>query len=444
MTTTLDLDPLPGIADTRSQLRLVIAGSVDDGKSTLVGRLLYDTKSILADQYEAIEEASRRRGSDDVDLALLTDGLRAEREQGITIDVAYRYFSTPRRSFVLADTPGHTQYTRNTVTGASTAQAAVVLVDARQGVLAQTRRHLAVLALLRVPHVIVAVNKMDLVGWDRGRFDEVAADVAAAAGALGMGDVRSLPVSALTGQNVTPEAGRAGAADPAGAWYEGPSLLEAVEALDVSRDEEWAPFRLPVQLVVRPRTAEHPDYRGLAGRVAAGQLRVGDRVTAWPSGLNSEVVGIDTPAGPAVTARAGESVTVLLADEIDAGRGQVLAAQGGPAPLVTTRLEGTACWLAERPSAPRQRVLVKVGTATVRGLLDPVGDIWDVDAQRWAPGPSTGAGMNDIARLSVTLAEPVAVDAYAESRWTGGALVIDPDSGATVAALMVGSAAATP
>ena len=443
MTTTLEpgaasagagpLGPLGPLVDARSQLRLVVAGSVDDGKSTLVGRLLYDTKSILADQYEAIEAASLRRGSDEVDLALLTDGLRAEREQGITIDVAYRYFSTPRRSFVLADTPGHTQYTRNTVTGASTAQAAIVLVDARQGVLAQTRRHLAVLALLAVPHVIVAVNKMDLVGWDQGRYDEVAAQVRAAGEAVRLHDVRTVPVSALTGQHVTPE----GAADPAGGWYSGPSLLEAVEDLDVSHDDADAPFRMPVQLVLRPRTAEHPDYRGLAGRIAAGTLEVGDRVTAWPSGLTSQVTGIDTPDGPVAAAVAGDSVTLLLADEIDAGRGQMLAPADGPAPQVCSRLEGSACWLAERPSAGRQRVLIKAGTATVRGLLDPVAEVWDVTTQEWAPAPGGVATLNDIARLGVTLAEPVAVDAYADSRWTGGALVIDPDSGATLAALMI-------
>ena len=433
ITTTTPAAAPDNPVDARSQLRLVVAGSVDDGKSTLVGRLLYDTKSILADTYEAIETASRRRGSDEVDLALLTDGLRAEREQGITIDVAYRYFSTPRRSFVLADTPGHTQYTRNTVTGASTAQAAIVLVDARAGVLAQTRRHLALLALLRVPHVLVAVNKMDLVGWDRERFAAVVAEVDGAADAVRLRDVRAIPVSALTGQNVT----REGVIDPAGAWYDGPSLLESVEELDVAHDDADVPFRMPVQLVVRPRTADHPDYRGLAGRVAAGTVRVGDAVTAWPSGLTSRVTGIDTPAGPVEVAGAGGSITLLLADEIDAGRGQLLAAAAGPAPMVARELAGTACWLAERPSAPRQRVLVKTGTATVRGLLANVTEVWDVDTQQWAAAPGPGATLNDIVRLRVTLAEPVAADPYAASRWTGGALVIDPDTGATIAALML-------
>jgi len=446
MTSTLDLGEAAtaaaDLAQARSQLRLVVAGSVDDGKSTLVGRLLYDTKSILADQYEAIEAASRRRGSDAVDLALLTDGLRAEREQGITIDVAYRYFSTPRRSFVLADTPGHTQYTRNTVTGASTAQAAIVLVDARQGVLPQTRRHLAVLGLLRVPHVVVAVNKMDLVGWDPAVFAAVTAQIDAAAAAVGLADVRSIPVSALTGQHVTPDhVTPEGELDAAGSWYAGPSLLECVEELDVSHDDADAPFRMPVQLVVRPRTPEHPDYRGLAGRVAAGTVRVGDRVTAWPSGLSSTVTGIDSPVGPLQVAVAGDSVTVLLADEIDAGRGQLLAPEDGPAPQVRAQLTGTACWLAERGSAPRQRVLVKAGTATVRGLLGPVEQVWDVDTSNWAPAMNAGAALNDIVRIGVTLAEPIAVDRYADSRWTGGALVIDPDSGATLAALMVGDPA---
>ncbi|MDO5712393.1 MAG: GTP-binding protein, partial [Micrococcales bacterium] len=279
----------------RAELRLVIAGSVDDGKSSLVGRLLHDTKSILADQYEAVADASRRRGSEAVDLALLTDGLRAEREQGITIDVAYRYFSTPRRSFVLADTPGHAQYTRNTVTGASTAQAAVVLVDVRNGVSVQTRRHLAVMALLRVPHVLVAVNKMDAVGWDQARFEAVADEIRSVGDRLGAKRIQIVPVSALTGQHV---AVTADTDDPAGSWYDGPTLLHILEELDDQVAARTAPFRMPVQLVIRPRTAQHPDYRGLAGRIASGAVRTGERIVAQPGGLGSVVTGIDSPSGP--------------------------------------------------------------------------------------------------------------------------------------------------
>ena len=434
----LDAAQLTDVAASRPQLRLVVAGSVDDGKSTLVGRLLYDTKSILADQYEAVEAASKRRGADAVDLALLTDGLRAEREQGITIDVAYRYFSTHRRSFILADTPGHTQYTRNTVTGASTADAALILVDARNGALVQTRRHAAVMALLQVPHVIFAVNKMDAVGWDRGRFEEVAGELRSIADRLGNKHVRIVPISALTGQNVVGESATAEVEnDPAGAWYEGPSLLELLEDLDVVSSAVEAPFRMPVQLVIRPRTPEHPDYRGLAGRIASGVVRVGDVVTALPSGLSSMVTAIDTPVGPAESAEAGESVTILLRDELDVGRGQVLALGDQAKPEATGELVGVLCWLDERASKPKQRVLVKIGTNVVRGIITGVTQHWDVDTQDWSDSTEP-AELNDIVRVTIRLAEEVATDDYADFRATGGFLVIDPAGGATFAAGMVG------
>lgn len=433
MTTTLETSELGEIIaeSRRAELRLVVAGSVDDGKSTLVGRLLHDTKSILADQFEAVEDASRRRGSEQVDLALLTDGLRAEREQGITIDVAYRYFSTPRRTFVLADTPGHTQYTRNTVTGASTAQAAVILVDVRNGVSVQTRRHAAVMALLRVPYVVFAVNKMDAVDWDQARFDAVAADLREIVEKLHIADVSIVPVSALTGQNVA-----SGGQDAAGAWYTGEPLLSLLEELDDRTDAVQRPFRMPVQLVIRPRTPEHPDYRGLAGRVGSGTLAVGDEVVAMPGKLSSVVVGIDTPSGPVQLASAGESITVLLRDELDVGRGQMLV-RAGEEPIVTDDLTGVVCWLAERPLAGGQRVLVKAGTKTVRGLMQPVTQHWAVETQEWIE-TDKATELNDIARLSVRLSEPVAVDDYADDRTTGGFLVIDPATGATLAAGMVG------
>ncbi len=442
MTTTIDTAQVSeqaaeaaveALTANRAELRLVIAGSVDDGKSTLVGRLLHDTKSILADQFEAVADASKRRGSEAVDLALLTDGLRAEREQGITIDVAYRYFSTPKRSFVLADTPGHTQYTRNTVTGASTAQAAVILVDVRNGVSVQTRRHLAVMALLRVPHVLVAVDKMDAVGWSQERFEEVAGAVRSVGERLGAKRIQIVPVSALTGQNV---AIAAETDDAAGSWYDGPSLLDILEGLDDQVAARTADFRLPVQLVIRPRTPEHPDYRGLAGRVASGRVAVGDRIVAQPGGVGSVVTGIDTPSGPVESADAGDSVTILLKDELDVGRGQVLAHPGAE-PIVTSELTGVVCWLAERGSTPGQRILVKVGTNTVRGLVTTVAEHWDVDAQEWA-GAGEQAQLNDIVRVVIRLADPVAVDDYYDDRSTGGFLVIDPASGATLAAGMVG------
>lgn len=424
------------ISATRRQLRLVVAGSVDDGKSTLVGRLLHDTKSILADTYDAIEAASRRRGSEQVDLALLTDGLRSEREQGITIDVAYRYFTTPRRSFVLADTPGHTQYTRNTVTGASTADAALVLVDVRNGVLPQTRRHLAVMALLGVPHVVVALNKMDAIAWDQGRFEEVAREVADIATRLGLGDVRIVPISALTGEGVvsTEPVGSEGVAR----WYAGPPLLTLLEDLDDAAAEIDRPLRLPVQLVIRPRTAEHPDYRGLAGRIASGRVAVGDEITVTPGGLTSVVTGIDTPAGSVQVAGAGESVTVRLRDELDVGRGSVLSTVAS-SPRAVQEISGTVCWLDERPASAGQRVLVKAGTRITRGILTTVGDHWDVDSLTWV-APGAPVQLNDIARVELRLAEPVAVDDYLDDRATGAFLVIDPASGATLAAGLVGAA----
>ncbi|WP_265447438.1 sulfate adenylyltransferase subunit 1 [Flexivirga meconopsidis] len=412
---------------SRDQLRLVIAGSVDDGKSTLVGRLLHDTKSILADQFEATLHASQGRGATEIDLALLTDGLRAEREQGITIDVAYRYFATPRRSFVLADTPGHVQYTRNTVTGASTADAAVVLVDVRGGVSAQTRRHAAVLSLLRVPHVVFAINKMDAVDWSEERFAQVADDVRDVAARVGLSAPEILPISALTGENV---------AAPGPDWYAGLPLLTVLEELPTRIADVDEPFRLPVQLVIRPRTAEHPDYRGLAGRVASGTISVGDSVTAYPSGTSSVVVGIDGATGELEQARVGDSITLRLADELDIARGEVLTTSN---PIRTTQqLDAVLTWLDERPPAPRQRVLVKVGTKTTRAMLGAVQGVWHVDDLCWQDS-SAPLQLNDIGRVSVQLAEPVAVDDYADQRATGAFVVIDPDTGATLAAGLTGA-----
>ncbi|HWC23100.1 MAG TPA: GTP-binding protein [Flexivirga sp.] len=410
----------------RDQLRLVIAGSVDDGKSTLVGRLLHDTKSILADQFEATLHASQGRGATEFDLALLTDGLRAEREQGITIDVAYRYFATPRRNFVLADTPGHVQYTRNTVTGASTAEAAVVLVDVRNGVSPQTRRHAAVLSLLRVPQVVFAINKMDAVDWSEDRFAAVADEVRALAERVGLEATHIIPVSALTGENV---------AGPGPDWYAGLPLLEVLEQLPARSTSASEPFRLPVQLVIRPRTPEHPDYRGLAGRVASGSVRVGDTVTAYPSGRSSTVLAIDGATGEVPQAAAGDAVTIRLADELDVGRGEVLATE----PVrVTQELDAVVTWLDERPAAPRQRVLVKVGTKTTRALLAAPHAVWHVDDLEWQDS-SAPLELNDIGRLRFQLAEPVAVDDYAQLRATGAFVVIDPDTGATLAAGLTGS-----
>ncbi len=418
------------MAPPMSLLRLTTAGSVDDGKSTLVGRLLQDTQSILSDQLAAVDRATRARGGVELDLALLTDGLRAEREQGITIDVAYRYFATPTRKFVLADCPGHVQYTRNTVTGASTAELAVVLVDARNGLVEQTRRHLAVMAFLRVPQVMLAVNKMDLVDFDEPIFRRIESEFAAVARSLGVPDVVTVPVSALHGDNVATRSART-------PWYRGPTLLEHLETVPTGREAVAEPMRFPVQLVLRPRTAEHPDYRGLAGQIASGVLAVGDDVIALPSGGRSTVTGIDTPDGPVRRAIAGQSVTVLLGDEIDAGRGEVLA-RPEQAPRVVTELSADLCWLADRPLRPGARVLVKHGTRTVRAIVTALTGRLDLHTLHHTEPPDA-LELNEIGGALIRLAEPLAVDSYATDRHTGGFLVIDAADGNTLAAGLVGS-----
>ena len=409
-------------------LRLATAGSVDDGKSTLVGRLLYDTKSVLSDQLAALERVSRERGTGGADLALLTDGLRAEREQGITIDVAYRYFSTPRRSFVLADTPGHVQYTRNMVTGASTAELAVVLVDARKGVLEQTRRHATVAALLGVPHVVLAVNKMDLVGWEEAVFAGIVTEFAGYAGGLGLSDVRAIPVSALHGDNVV-------VPSPAAPWYAGPTLLAHLESVPVGRDAEAEPARFPVQYVIRPGAGEHGDYRGYAGQLASGVLRTGDEVVVLPSGERTRVAGIDGMDGPREVAFAPMSVTVRLADDVDASRGDLLASPGS-APALTQDVEATLAWLSERPLRAGARVLVKHGTRTVRALVREVQERLDVTTLE--RHPVHGLALNDVGLVTLRVAEPLPLDLYAHNRRTGNFLVVDDADGSTLAAGLAG------
>ncbi|HOA26666.1 MAG TPA: GTP-binding protein [Arachnia sp.] len=415
---------------TGTLLRLATAGSVDDGKSTLVGRLLYDSKSVLADQLDAVERVSAAKGLGHVDLALLTDGLRAEREQGITIDVAYRYFATANRTFILADCPGHVQYTRNTVTGSSTADVLVLLVDVRKGVLEQTRRHLAVGQLLRVPTIVVAVNKMDLVGYDQATYEAVSADVAALADDLGVSAIRTLPVSALEGANIVDRSEHT-------PWYDGPSLLELLESLPAGAELTELPFRFPVQLAIRPQEAaapEHREYRGYAGQVATGVVSVGDKVVVLPVGRRTTVAGIDTADGPLDEAFASQSVTLRLADEIDITRGDLIAA-AYDAPEASQDLSGLVAWLAERPLRPGQRVLVKHGTRTVQGVVRELGGRLDLDSL--SPVPSETLELNDIGRVTLRLASPVAADDYTESRRTGSFLLIDPQSGGTLAAGMV-------
>jgi sulfate adenylyltransferase subunit 1 len=430
----------------RDLLRFATAGSVDDGKSTLVGRLLYDTKSVLADQIEAVERASVDRGLATPDLSLLVDGLRAEREQGITIDVAYRYFATPTREFVLADTPGHVQYTRNTVTGASTAELAVLLVDARHGIVEQTRRHAAVLALLRVPRLVLAINKIDLVDFDRETLTTIARDFAALARSVGFADgaVQVIPVSALAGDNVVERSART-------PWYDGPTLLGHLESVPVAGPEVGAPFRMPVQYVIRPRaTAPSPsalpgaeerwgplhDYRGYAGQVAAGTVAPGDEVVVLPGGARTTVAAVDTADGPLDSAGAGRSVTVRLAGDIDISRGDLLAAAGA-APRVTNELDATLCWLADKPLRPGARLLLKHGARTTQVIVGALGERLDVESVRYVDPPEQ-LGTNDIALVALRTADPLPVDDYADIRATGSFLLIDPPSGNTLAAGLVG------
>jgi sulfate adenylyltransferase subunit 1 len=416
-------------------LRLATAGSVDDGKSTLVGRLLHDTRSVLADQLAAVERASRDRGLDTTDLALLTDGLRAEREQGITIDVAYRYFSTATRSYVLADTPGHVQYTRNMVTGASTAELALLLLDARHGVVEQTRRHLAVTGLLGVRHVALAVNKMDLVDWDESVFDRHVREFVSLARGFGITDIRAVPLSALFGDNVVDRSDRA-------PWYAGPTLLEYLESVPVGIDPSRQPLRMPIQYVIRPRSAEHPDYRGYAGRVASGVVHVGDDVVVLPAGLRTRVIGIDRAVTPGQPGRpdehdvafAPQSVVVRLADQLDVSRGDLIAS-ADDRPRVVREIVGTVAILSERPLRARDRVLVRVGTRNVRGLVSELVD--ELDIASLERGPAREAlSLNAIGRVRVRLAEPVALDDYADLRQTGAFLLVDEADGTTLAAGM--------
>ncbi|WP_030391294.1 sulfate adenylyltransferase subunit 1 [Kitasatospora purpeofusca] len=416
-----------------SLLRFATAGSVDDGKSTLVGRLLHDSKSVLADQLEAVERVSLSRGQETPDLALLTDGLRAEREQGITIDVAYRYFATPRRRFILADTPGHVQYTRNMVTGASTAELAVVLVDARNGVVEQTRRHAAVAALLRVPHVVLAVNKMDLVDYAEPVFAAIAAEFTAYAASLGIGDVLAVPISALAGDNVVEPSAHMD-------WYGGPTLLEHLETVPVGSDPSAEPTRFPVQYVIRPQTEEHPDYRGYAGQLASGVLRVGDPVTVLPSGHTTTVTGIDVLGRATDIAWTPQSVTVRLADDIDISRGDLIAT--GPAPVPTRDIEATVSHLNERPLRAGDKVLLKHTTRTVRALVKEIGYRIDIDTLERRSG-ADGLNVNDIGRVVLRTAEPLALDDYTDNRRTGSFLLIDPADGTTLTAGMAGEAFGT-
>ena len=401
-------------------LRLATAGSVDDGKSTLIGRLLHDSKAILADQYA---DLNGRDG--ELDLSRLTDGLRAEREQGITIDVAYRYFATPARDFILADTPGHVQYTRNMVTGASTADVAIVLVDARHGVVEQTRRHAFIASLLGIPHLVVAVNKMDLVAYSEERFDEIVRDFCAFRNHLSSPDIAYIPISALEGDNVVDRSENMG-------WYVGEPLLRHLEAIDPADDRNLNDLRFPVQLVIR---SEGNDFRGYAGQVASGIVRPGDRVCVLPSGVESTVASIDTLDGPLEQAFPPQSVTIRLADDVDASRGDVLVSVDD-APVPVRELEADVCWFADRPLRPGSRYLLKHLTHTAEAVVDAILDVVDVETLERAAPPSE-LGLNDIGRVRLRTRRPVIADPYARNRVTGAFILIDESTNDTVAGGMV-------
>jgi bifunctional enzyme CysN/CysC len=409
-------------------LRFSTAGSVDDGKSTLIGRLLYDSKGIFEDQLAAIERTSLRRGNAAVDLALLTDGLRAEREQGITIDVAYRYFATPRRKFIIADTPGHIQYTRNMVTGASTADLGVVLIDARKGVLEQSRRHAFICSLLGIPHVVVAVNKMDLVDYSEEVFERIADDFAKWSAKLDVHDITFIPMSALHGDNVVERSLNM-------PWYQGPSLLYHLEHVHIASDRNLIDNRFPVQWVIRPMSDEHHDYRGYAGQVASGQFKVGDEVVVLPSGAKSRIKMIDTFDGPLDEAIPPLSVSMLLEDDIDVSRGDMICRPHNR-PTQTQELELMVCWMNERALEVGGRYIVKHTTRTVRGIVDTLRYRVDVNSLH-RDESATSLELNEMGRIRLRTSAPLLVDEYRKNRLTGSLILIDETTNDTVGAGMV-------
>ncbi|HEX6522611.1 MAG TPA: GTP-binding protein [Streptosporangiaceae bacterium] len=413
-------------------LRFATAGSVDDGKSTLIGRLLYDSKSIFADQLEAVERTSRDRGEEVTNLALLTDGLRAEREQGITIDVAYRYFATPRRKFIIADTPGHIQYTRNMVTGASTADLAVVLVDARNGLTEQSRRHAFLTTLLRVPHMVLAVNKMDLVDYSQSVFEQICADFSAFAARLDIGDLTFVPISALHGDNVVERS----ASMP---WYDGPSLLHHLEHVHIASDRNLIDVRFPVQYVIRPHASVDPelhDYRGYAGQVAGGVLKPGDEVVHLPSGFTSTIQRIDAGGAPVAEAFSPMSVTLLLDDDVDISRGDMICRPNNR-PAVTQDIEAMVCWMSgDRVLSPRSRLIVKHTSRTVKALVSELHYRLDINTLH-RDEAAASLSLNEIGRVRLRLTQPIFCDPYTRNRATGGIILIDEATNATVGAATI-------
>jgi sulfate adenylyltransferase large subunit len=413
-------------------LRFATAGSVDDGKSTLIGRLLYDSKAIFEDQLAAVERTSRSRGEEYTNLALLTDGLRAEREQGITIDVAYRYFATPRRKFIIADTPGHIQYTRNMVTGASTADLAIVLVDARNGLTEQSRRHAFLATLLRVPHLILAVNKMDLVGYDPAVFERITEEFSSFATKLEVADLTFIPISALHGDNVVQRSANMG-------WYDGPSLLHHLEHVHIASDRNLIDVRFPVQYVIRPHQATDPqlhDYRGYAGQVAGGVIKPGDEVMHLPSGFTTTVKRIDAAHGPVDEAFPPMSVTLVLEDNIDISRGDMICRPHNQ-PSITQDVDAMVCWMSEsRKLSARDRLIVKHTTRTAKAIVRDLHYRLDVNTLHRHEGVSD-LSLNEIGRVTLRLTHPLFCDPYTRNRQTGGIILVDEATGATVGAGMI-------
>jgi sulfate adenylyltransferase subunit 1 len=409
-------------------LRFTTAGSVDDGKSTLIGRLLYDSKAIFADQLEAIARATEQRGEEVLNLSLLTDGLRAEREQGITIDVAYRYFATPRRKFIVADTPGHIQYTRNMVTGASTANLAIVLVDARKGVIEQTCRHSFIASLLRIPHLIVAVNKMDLVDWSEERFNAIVAQFSEFASRLEIPEIKFIPLSALHGDNVVEKSTRT-------PWYQGGALLYTLETVYIGSDHNHIDARFPVQTVIRPNNDAHHDFRGFAGRVAGGVFKPGDEITALPSGRTSRITALHGPGGPLAEAFSPMSVVMTLADEIDLSRGDMVVKANNP-PTIVREFDAMVCWFSEQPLVPGGKYLIRHTTREARCAVKAVRYKVNISTLHRVEG-DLGIGMNDIGRIHLRTAVPLLCDSYHRNRATGSFILVDEFTNATIAAGMI-------
>jgi sulfate adenylyltransferase subunit 1 len=409
-------------------LRFTTAGSVDDGKSTLIGRLLYDSKSIFEDQLEAIERDSIRRGNEQINLALLTDGLRAEREQGITIDVAYRYFATPKRKFIIADTPGHIQYTRNMVTGASTANLAIVLIDARQGVLEQTIRHSYIAHLLQIPHLIICVNKMDLVGYSEERFNEIRKDYLAMSAKLSIPDLRFMPISALVGDNVVHPSENM-------KWFGGPTLLNLLENIDITSDLNKVDARFPVQYVIRPISDEFHDYRGYAGRVAGGSFAPGDRVTVLPGMQESVIESVDLFEASVPVAMVSESVTIRLTDDIDISRGDMIV-KSDNLPSNSNEIELMICWFHEKPLNPAGKYIIRHTSREARCLIREVEYKMDINTLE-SNSNDLRIGMNDIGKIRIKTTQPLFHDSYIKNRITGSLVLIDEGSFETVAAGMI-------